>query len=276
MVNISKMTDSDTSFAAALAQREGWGHRDFDYRRLLSFEPDGCFIAWDNDNPVGMITSISFGHYAFLASLIVDKPVRGRGIGQALMRRAIEYLQSRKIISIELDGVIDAVPLYRKLGFKDKYLSFRFIRKPVGNTNFESNRSQGAIGDIVEFDKKMIGLDRSRIVRQFCDEFKEGLFTVGDFNLEAYAVVRPREKEPYYIGPFVAINIESFEKLLGSVINAHNGISLKTGVPETNRNAVEALLSCGFEYIQPSLRMYLGEKIEYEKHVYGILSAEKG
>jgi len=36
------------------------------------------------------------------------------------------------------------------------------------------------------------------------------------------------------------------------------------------------LLKYGFKSTEPSLRMYLGERKAYEKHLYGIISPEKG
>ena len=48
------------------------------------------------------------------------------------------------------------------------------------------------------------------------------------------------------------------------------------GVPELNRRFVDLLLAEGFVYSQPSLRMYFGLRRDYERHVYAIVSPEKG
>lgn len=51
---------------------------------------------------------------------------------------------------------------------------------------------------------------------------------------------------------------------------------MTVGVPETNRDAVRMLMNKGFNYVEPSLRMHLGEGRDYERNVYGIIAAEKG
>ena len=48
------------------------------------------------------------------------------------------------------------------------------------------------------------------------------------------------------------------------------------GVPEINSEAIKLLLKYEFKSTEPALRMYLGERKDYEEHIYGILSPEKG
>ena len=48
------------------------------------------------------------------------------------------------------------------------------------------------------------------------------------------------------------------------------------GVPEVNGDSIRMVLIYGFKSTEPSIRMYLGERKDYEKHIYGILSPEKG
>ena len=122
-MNIRTMTRDDLRYMADLAREENWGNGLTDYNRLYDLEPEGCFVAENDDHPVGTITSIVYNSYAFLASLIVDKKERGKGVGTALMKIAMSYLQSKGVPTIELDGVLEAAPLYRRLGFQDKYLS---------------------------------------------------------------------------------------------------------------------------------------------------------
>ncbi len=57
---------------------------------------------------------------------------------------------------------------------------------------------------------------------------------------------------------------------------SYAGETLTIGVPETNQDAVLMLLENGFQYTEPSLRMYLGERRDYKGGVYGIIAPEKG
>jgi ribosomal protein S18 acetylase RimI-like enzyme len=129
MIDISLMTEADIPFAVEMTTIEGWGHSAADFERLLFLAPEGCFVAGSGGRRLGMITTTRHGDFAFLACLIVREEARRQGIGRQLLRRAISYLESVGVTSMELDGVFKAAPLYRRVGFKDKYLSLRLHGK---------------------------------------------------------------------------------------------------------------------------------------------------
>ncbi len=78
------------------------------------------------------------------------------------------------------------------------------------------------------------------------------------------------------MGPLVARNSDAAGLLLESIMTEYEEKVLAIGVPEVNDGAVRLLVSKGFDYVEPSLRMYLGERRDYEANVYGIVAAEKG
>ncbi len=277
-MNIRTMTRDDLRYMADLAREENWGNCLTDYNRLYDYEPEGCFVAEDDGRVVGTITSVVYNGYAFLASLIVEKKERGKGIGTALMKIAISFLQSRKVQTIELDGVMEAAPLYRSLGFKDKYLSLRMFRPAQEFKNHPREIKPGAtaIEDIVKFDSKMSGVDRGKVIRRLHDEFPNGILNIGYETLDGYAAVRPRDDKSYFVGPILALESGGFVKLLEMILDDYCNNDLHIGTPEVNQEAVEILLDHGFQYRQSSLRMYLGPRLDYEGGVYGIASPEKG
>ena len=276
MIDISLMTKTDIPFAAELSEIERWGNVEADYHRLYGFEPEGCFIAREDERRVGMITSITYGDYAFLASLIVSSDCRGRGIGTELMKRAIYYVRSRDIENIELDGEMPAVPIYRRLGFKDKYLSLRFLRRPAEYESATVTVNAPSVDRVVEFDHRMTGLKRGRVIRRFCEEFADDVYVVGDGTIDAYAIVLPGERELRSIGPVIAQNADDFGALIRAIVSRYQNHALSIGVPEISREAISVLLEHGFCYTQPSLRMYLGDRLNYERHVWAIATPNKG
>ncbi len=278
LMNIRTMTRDELQYLAALAGEEGWGNGVADYNRLYDFEPEGCFLAEIDGRPVGTITSIIYNHYAFLASLIVDRKERGKGIGEALMKIAMNYVQSKGVHSIELDGVIEATPLYRRLGFFDKYLSLRMHRpaREFKNNPREIKPGAVAIDDIIKFDARITGLDRGRVIKRLHDEFPDGIINVGYETLDGYAAVRPRADGSYFVGPILALDSSGFVKLLEMILDKYSQSGLLIGTPELNQEAVEILLNNGFHYRQPSLRMFFGQRLDYEGGIFGIISPEKG
>jgi GNAT superfamily N-acetyltransferase len=287
-LTIRKMTSSDTVFATEMTELEKWGNVRADFERLIVLDPDGCFVGWLDGERVSMISSTRYGDLAFLGSLIVRKACRGQGIGRAMMLHAIEYLKSTGIRTIELDGEMQATPLYRRLGFKEKCLSFRFFRAAESERSNSPGSTPGIsdaarfIDDLVAFDRECTGLDRERVLRRFADEFPETGFVVKSDKIAGYAFARPIVSDRYNIGPVVSVDPEATQALLSHLVSRFSSSGLHVGVPQrspstvANQRMIEELLYHGFVSRPPSLRMYLGERQDYEKWIAAILSPEKG
>ena len=276
MIDISILTKNDIRFAHRLTEREGWMHLESDLSRLSSFNQDGCLVANYNGNRAGILFSTTCNHYAFLSCLIVDREYRNKGIGEALMAHAIEKLQSAGVITIELDGVFPALPLYRRLGFRDKYLSLRMTRPPHQAQLRKPFEVSFNPDEIICYDTDKTGLDRREILIRFLSEFKDQVYTSGKSKINGYAVVRPRTGDYVTIGPLVADSLSIAEKLILKIIADYGSRHITIGLPETNQAAVEIIKRNRFVYTEPSVRTYLGQFIEYESYVFAIISAEKG
>ncbi len=270
------MCEADIPFAVDLSTREKWGHLPADLQRLMSFEPNGCFVALDASGAVGIITSTSYDDWGLLGNLIVKDKERNKGIGASLMMHAVEYLHVRGVKCIELDGVFPAVPLYRGLGFRDKYLSLRLHRPSSESRGEAISPLPAAVDDVVAYDRLRTGLNRERMIRRFFEDFSESVFVAGIDRVTGYAIVKPRAGNVVAIGPLVADDRDSAESLLLPIIRQWNQYTIAVGVPETNREAVALYRKYGFIYSEPSLRMYLGEQREYEENLFAVMSPEKG
>lgn len=270
------MTDDDIAYATGMTDIEQWGYLKSDFARLLQFEPEGCFIARKEGERVGMVTGTSYDDYAFIGSLIVDRGHRGEGIGEKLVSRAVEYLTKKGVTAIELDGVFAAVSLYRRLGFVDKYLSLRFVHEPGGDYGELYRCPDDLMPEIIAFDRDVTGLNRSRMLSRYTGEKSASYYVVREEAVKGYALVRKRAGGIFAIGPLVAVDRMYAESLLLSIMKKYGTRKLEIGVPAVNRGIADFLLENGFMYNQPSLRMYRGRRIDYEKNIYGIFSAEKG
>ncbi len=269
------MKEDDAAFAAELSTAEGWGFYDVDFRRLVALDPEGCFIARSDSERVGMVCTVTYGTHAFIGCLIVLRKTRGRDVGLRLMQAAIGYLDGKNIATIELDGVIAAVPMYRKLGFKDKYLSYRMSIDEHGNSAAASYPSVD-IQEIVRFDLAKTGIERGAVLYRLLQEYPEGICAVYDEGIRGYGLIRQREGGFSMIGPLVAEDSTYADQLVRRLLGRAAHERVVVGVPGVARRAAEVMLGNGFLYTQPSLRMYRGERIEYETCVYGILGPEKG
>ena len=277
MIEIRLLRPADIAFATSLTDVEEWGHMAADFERLIDLDPAGCFIAWENTERVGIATTISYDEFAFLGNVIVKKGKRGRNIGPALMEHALGYLEKRSTRTIELDGVMPAVAMYHYLGFKDKYQSLRFARRP--KEKHHSARQLGSCPGPVAislFDCEMTGIRRKRLIEKLTNEFPDSIFCIDGSHLRAYAIVRERANGTVAMGPIVAEDAVVFAELLSVILHRFSARTITIGIPEVNAEGVKVLLNNGFTDCAPSMRMYRGSIINYEEHVFGIASADVG
>ncbi len=127
---IRSLQPADVDYLHGLVAEQGWGVTWEELARLVSYEPQGCFVADYDDIPAGVVTSTSYGALGWIGFLIVKPHARGRGIGEQLMRAAMRHLHSTGVEAIRLDATEAGEPLYRKLGFVAEERSLRFRRPP--------------------------------------------------------------------------------------------------------------------------------------------------
>jgi ribosomal protein S18 acetylase RimI-like enzyme len=276
-VRIAPMTNADVDFAVAMTDAENWGYLRSDFERLVSLQPGGCFVARSRLRRVGMITTISHGDYSFMGTLIVKRNSRRHGVGEGLFSEAVGFLKRQGSRTIELDGVFAAAALYRRLGFFDKFLSLRFMR-PANPSAVVSPVTPANVSceEILRFDRAVVGLDRSAILSRLYQDFPSALIVADGEPLSGYAFVRPRAAGRLAIGPLVAANPETAARILKVILRTYSDRPLGIGVPQKQLGFVDDLIAAGFRFSAPSLRMYNGERLDIEQHVYGIVSPEKG
>ena len=82
----------------------------------MLLEPSGCFAARVGGRLIGTVTTTTYGRsVAWIGMMVVDPDFRRKGIGTALMRRAIDHVQGRGVRVLKLD----ATPAGRAAGTND-------------------------------------------------------------------------------------------------------------------------------------------------------------
>jgi len=248
MLDIRRMRQPDTGYAKMLTDIEQWGHLQIDFGRLLRLDPEGCFVAWQDGLRVGIATTARYGGYAFVGNVIVEKEYRGSVIGPALMEHAVNYLDEKNIATIELDGVLSAVAMYRHMGFQDKYLSLRFVRNPTEKA-LHSNAvppCEASVEEMVDFDHRKTTIHRERLIGEMLRDNPGRAFCLRTPDLRAYTVVRDRANGACAIGPLVAEDPNACDSMISAVTSSFVGRPLAIGVPEINNAAVSIMRQYGF------------------------------
>lgn len=280
-VEFHLMTRSDAEFYRRLMDMVGWGLTIEDLDRMLHYEPEGCFIANMEGHDVGMVASYLYGEFGWIGNLITIPDVRGRGVGVALMRKAVDRLNDEGAASIRLDAVAKAIPLYRRLGFRPEYQSLRF-RGPSHQHPISSASQMNAddLEDVEMLDQRFFGANRGKMLRRVLQDFPDLCFVSRVGGRIIGYIMAKRGEEVYRIGPWICEpeHSEAASSLLRAVMNRASGEDIWVGVPEENEASVEMLKANGLAQLPPSLRMCHGicRRVDDVSGIFGIGAAEKG
>ncbi len=111
------------------------GARNF-LKERISNEESVAFIALDGSSPLGFVqlypsfSSVSMKRSWVLNDLFVNEQARGQGIGEKLMKTAIEFAKETGAKGVLLETAADnttAQRLYEKIGFKRESSYFYYF-----------------------------------------------------------------------------------------------------------------------------------------------------
>jgi GNAT superfamily N-acetyltransferase len=250
-------------------------------RDYIALEPDGCFALVDDGRPIGMVTSVCYEKIGWIGWLYVAENYRYRGLGAALMRQAVGYCIARGMRTILLEAVLEAVPLYTRLGFRDQFRTQHFhLRHDALRPQPHSNLEVRAIlpenlPAIADFDRRNYYDNRSRALELLLvNPTFSGYFAIRSGRTVGYLGLT-ETRENFSAGPFVVDpHISDSQSIAGALLEATFTASDKPLVlrcPMVTPNRADSLVSAGAEpFDYRTRRMYMGE--EYSPDSRAILS----
>lgn len=259
-LNIRLMTPADIPAGMRLKDIAGWNQTREDWARFLQFNPEGCFVADHDGRVAGTVATIIYeGRLAWIGMVLVDPAFRGQGIGTALLRHAIAYLDGRRIPCIKLDATPQGKPLYERLGFKAEYEIERCVLRrsvgeaapaPVPGDDFDA---------IAAIDRDAFGADRSEILRSVADAAPELVLPAGQGgSLRGYALGR-RGSLADHLGPWIGREEQTARVVLESFLERSRRETIFVDVVRDNRCARGLVSEKGFEFSRPLTRMHRGK-----------------
>ncbi|MFH0849980.1 MAG: GNAT family N-acetyltransferase [Candidatus Bathyarchaeota archaeon] len=281
MTEFRVMTRDDLSLFLRLTGLVGWGMTEQDFDRLITFSPEGNFVASVDGVDVGMVGTTSYGEVAWIGNLIVDPETRGRGLGAALTVHAMNHLKDHGVKSIRLDGVPLAIPLYRRLGYVDEYWSMRYMgeARPQPVTGVEPMR-KADLDEVSRLDLEHFNAPR-RGHLEYVYRLSPGLCFTARVSGRLVGYIMGRDgSDRVRVGPWICEpgHSKEAEALLGALMNRRPGQRVWVGFPEGNAGSRMILEKNGFREIPSSLRMCHGDRGNREnvKAVYGLGGPDKG
>jgi ribosomal protein S18 acetylase RimI-like enzyme len=255
------MTRNDIPAGMQLKEVAHWNQTVADWELFLAAHPEGCFVSEVDGRVVGTVTTIIYeDRFAWIGMLLVDREFRSRGIGRALLRQAIQHLDSRGVPCLKLDATPQGKPLYEKLGFVDEYEIERWELKREPPEP-KSRATARHLAEVLQLDREVFGADRNALLRalgESAPEFVQVL--VGPTGVSGYSFGRHGSHSDH-LGPWVARDESEAEQLLDTFLGRSARASIVVDCLKANAWARGALQARGFELVRPLTRMRRGENL---------------
>jgi len=286
-ITIRQMTPDDLPFCRHLVKEAGWNQADADWLRAMDLEPTGCFVAEANRVPMATTTVCCFENIAWIAMVLVDKKVRGQGIGKLIVEHAIAYLDAKGIETVRLDATSLGQGLYKKLGFREEYEVIRFTAGPAAGDPATGIRETENIrriftGDpimdeVVRLDEEATATFRGSFINSFAKTNSLPFYcSITDGAVTGYAGCRTGINA-IQVGPVTASVPESGYWLLNQIVSYFPGKSMYVDIPAQNMAALNWAAANAFNEQRRFVRMYRGFKIhDSPELIWASSGPEKG
>jgi len=280
-ISFRNFTETDIGLGMELKNISGWNQTESDWKRYLLLEPDGCFVALYDGKEVGTATAINYEkRFGWIGMVLVHPQYRRKGIGTALLQKAIQYLKGIGVETIKLDATAEGRKVYIPLGFREEYDLDR--RQGIGIA-FSCDEfpliHEKDLNDIIKFDAHTFGADRGNVLRSLIKENPNKSFIARnrDGKIEGYITAR-KGFNACQIGPWVSKSPSLSNELFASMLNKLAGEKTFIDTPRQNEDGVEIIEKHGFTIQRGFTRMFLGNNAHpgTPSYIYATSSAEKG
>jgi len=238
------------------------GSREVALRRMCHLAPDGAFVAKSEGEIIGLISTINYLKFGYIGMLGVLPKARGKGAGQALMRRSVNWLLQQGIRAVLLDATDLGKPLYTKMGFAPRGETQFWQRlKETKGPGFPTGARLWRPGDnlrLASLDASIFGGDRVGLLSHFRNAYPERSFVSFDNegNITGFMVVQEK-----MLGPWCAASPEGAASLLEAALTLKFDGQACVIIPVENAEGIQLLKRSGFILKRSCEHMSLGPEV---------------
>jgi ribosomal protein S18 acetylase RimI-like enzyme len=230
-----------------------------DLRLYRQIQPDGWFVASQDEHLVGMVGATNYGAFAHVGMMAVHPDVQRQGVGFALMEFILARLEQQQVTKVLLDASEIGRPLYDKLGFVAYDETFVFQR----DDNFAMlergphirSLSVRELDELVQWDMHVFGANRHKVFQALLDVFPARAFAQRDEDGRLMGYIFAQKNR---IGPWVMLQSCNAEELLRAALVLPYEETISVIVPAVNGEAIELLHCHGFERVRTNRHMGRG------------------
>jgi predicted N-acetyltransferase YhbS len=175
----------------------------------LTYDPKGSFAVEENGRMIGMVTTACYRQTGWIGWLYVTPSEWGHGLGAAIMKRAIDHIQSRGMKTVLLEAVVEAVSLYKRLGFVPQFNTQHYqLSAPAKDSAGEGGVTTVPIEKypmtkLFAFDRRFFHDDRSRLLNVVMkNPLFKGFVAERDNRTVGY-IAGTESKVSRQVGPFI-------------------------------------------------------------------------
>lgn len=263
-LQIRTMTSADVPEGMRLKDVAGWNQTEEDWERFLQADAEGSFVAEWNGRVAGTVTTIIYeGRFAWVGMVLVDPQLRGRGIGTALLLKAISYLDAKRVPCVKLDATPQGRPIYARLGFRVEYEIERhsLMRDAHLQPGPEHSECVEPLEAVLEWDREVFGADRSALLQSVASSAPDLVITSKlGATVDGFALGR-RGSLADHLGPWVASHARAARDILERFLLRSRRDLVFVDVVKHNLWAPALVVKQGFQFSRSLVRMCRGENI---------------
>jgi GNAT superfamily N-acetyltransferase len=234
-------------------------HRASEIRRYLTLEPNYWLLALFQGRPAGVVGATDYGPFAYLGMMTVRKELQRKGIGEALFRRELDWLEERGVSFLRLDATEEGMPIYARNGFQvvDRAVMLqRSHHSPFPDFPDRIRRLTASDSEeLATLDTPVFGADRTPLFRALLRDFPDRGFASYDAagRMTGFLFAQHRR-----LGPWVARDPNDALSLLEASLTLSFRGSPVAVAPGLNRAAFDLLEEFGFTRKRESRHMHRG------------------
>ncbi|MBQ4847445.1 GNAT family N-acetyltransferase [Pseudoalteromonas sp. MMG005] len=274
---IRTMLPHELKVAIEWARIEGWNPGLEDAALFYQADPEGFFVAELAGDIVAVGSAVRYdANFAFCGLYIVAPEHRGKGYGLALTKHRLAYCGER---NIGIDGVLENVEIYQRVGYQPYYQNKRFQKCATAHdvSSTIQDVTVQHIDAVIAYDQQCFPAKRDMFLKGWLQQ-KNGksLCVIENGQVRGYAV-RRQCVEGYKVGPLFADSKAVATQLLSALQQDIIGEIIILDVPENNPLAIELAVGEHMDVVFATSRMYQHGLPDIAHHkIYGITTFELG
>lgn len=208
-MDIRILKKADIEFAVSLTVEEGWNYTPGELESMQRLDPRGSFI-YEEEEPLGFATCVTYGRTGVLGHLIVSKKGRGRKIGRSLLEAALGYMSDQGVESMLVYATQKAVGLYRNYGFTPLEETLCVHLKLDDTVRREPSPDclrleESDLPEVIDIDRELFGDDRGKLIELLYEEAPKQAFKIErEGKIAGFIFCRP-DHTGHNLGPWMCL-----------------------------------------------------------------------